>query len=207
MKSFLLITVGILLLGLAGCDLPDGGKPNYPDCSDCPEATEATEPSAALPVTLRQKNWIGRKGAGSCYHAATHDVLFGQDMPEMAEWWKQTYGDGEWTHKLIKKMQQANLRVAFTDDGNETFLQWCSMTGRPAAITWRGLNSPSGHAITFNGFYRGQAYITNNNNPEQMECLPKAVFLRIWRRSGGDAVSVIHTPLAPKPILRKGVRR
>jgi len=183
------------------------------DCPTCPnQSTVVTnpysDPPAELPVALRQRNWKGNQGEGSCYHAAFCDVLRRQDLPFHAKAWRETYGDGEWTSSLIQKAKRQNLRVAYTTDGYEVFLRWCSDTGRAAAITWPSSTKRYGHAITFNGFRHGMfAYVTDNNNPERLKVYTKQTFLRMWRGSGGHAVTIVQTPLAPKPWLKTWRKR
>jgi hypothetical protein len=158
------------------------------------------DPPAALPESLRQKNWIGSQGEGSCHHAAFCDVLRRQDMPEMAGWWRRHNGNGSHTASLVAKAERVGIKMAFTKDGDVKFLDWCTRTGRSAAVYWPG--SSELHAITFNGFNGPWAYVTDNNSPSRQVRMTKTEFLRKWRSVGGHALTVMHTPIAPKPWIQ-----
>lgn len=173
------------LLAFCGCS---------PAATSSPPVMLGKIPLADIPVSLRTRNYAG----GSCYHAATGDVLTAQDRPKTAEWWCAKYRGGETTVGIVAKANREGLRVAYTSNGDASFLDWCSRTRRPAAIYYY-----SSHAVTFLGFDQGYAVLINNNSPSREVRIPKAEFLSRWRGYGGDAVTVVYSPILPTPILRR----
>ena len=152
-----------------------------------------------LPPELREPNW----GGGSCVHASTVMVLRHQGQYEMADWWRQQYSGGEYSDRLIKRMESANLRYAYTVDGDFEFLRWCVRTRRGCGIFYK----PS-HAINLIGMDDRYVYLLDNNDvtrPERdgiPETVPINEFIRRWKGYGGFGFTVVYTPNPPKPKPR-----
>jgi hypothetical protein len=150
-----------------------------------------------LPPSLRQSNW----GGGSCVHASTVSLLRWQGQYEMADWWRQNYSGGEGISRLVKRMDAAGLRFAYTDNGDWSFLQWCMRTGRGAGIFYK-----TNHAINCVGMDASYVYLLDNNNtsyPEKngyWERVSKEEFKRRWLSYGGVAWTLVYYPPAPLPL-------
>jgi hypothetical protein len=152
------------------------------------------QPPANLPVSLHQRNWLGPKKQGSCVHASLVNHMRWLNMPEMAERWRSTYGDGEWDDQLRRRLNAANLDYVYTNRSDPRFLDWCSQTRRGAICWWK----PS-HCCTFVGWVTGKdgneyAAILDNNYPGKYEYTPREQFIRLWAGYGGFALSLVNEP-------------
>ena len=166
-----------------------------PDGLDCPRGTQAGV-VMDLPPALREPNW----GGGSCVHASTVMVLRWQGQHDMADWWRANYIGGEYSDRLIKRMEAANLRYAYTVDGDFEFIRWCMRTRRGCGIFYK-----PNHAICAIGMDERYVYLLDNNDvtrPERdgtHERVEINDFIRRWRGYGGFAWTVVYTPSPPDP--------
>lgn len=194
--EILACVVAVGLLGPAASESPRPGPPELPPLVDA--AFYRTGPTMELPPQLRERNW----GGGSCVHASTVMLLRWQKLFDVAEKWRRTYSGGEYSSRLIERMEAAGLRYAYTLDGDEAFLEWCIQTRRGAGIFYK----PS-HAINLVGLDKNYAYLLDNNypnRPEQQgyERVPRAEFMRRWKQDyGGFAWTVVYfpPPMLPAP--------
>lgn len=193
---FALLSLAFLAV-LPGCDDFDEQPPACPD-GRCPFEPQQTQqpgklspyPVVDLPPQLRQGNW----GGGSCYHASLCNVARAQGQFELAQWWHDNYRGGEYTDRLVKRINDAGLRFAWTDKGDMAFLEWCTRTNRWAAIPYF-----PGHAINFVTMDEKTVWLFDNNHTSEYLELPRAEFENNWKhRYGGDAVTLVYSPL-PAP--------
>jgi hypothetical protein len=192
MKTKLISLLFCLLLA-AGCDDPQRGPGDCPD-GKCPYAAV---PPMDLPVEMRQANY----GGGSCMWASTISVLMHQRQYEAAERLRQHAGAAS-VETVAAVLDRMGLLFAYTNTGDESFLQWCSDTRRGAAIHYY----PQ-HAITFCGYARTPggfpelewAVLIDNNMPRLDIRVEKRRFLDAWRDYGGRALTVVYTPTPPRP--------
>lgn len=190
--------------GENGC--PDGSCPN----GNCPVDRPCTDaaspyrlvPPVDLPVSLREPNYAG----GSCMYAAFCDVLRWQGLFDVADEVRANYRGGQVVSGLAQICDRRGLRFAYTADGDESFLDWCSRTRRGAVIHWR-VSRYSDHAITFCGYAAdGNAVLIDNNATKRDKRMPKAAFVAEWHRNGGKALTVVYDPYPPRPWAASGVR-
>lgn len=152
-------------------------------------------PTVNLPVGLRQKNWVGDRGEGSCVHASMTMLFRWQGFPKMAEWWKQNNANGEWAEDLAIKFNNANVRFAQTTTADVNFLQWACDTRRGAGVTVMG----GRHMVCLVHLDDQWAGLLDNNNIESISWYPRETFLAEWRASHGWAVTPIYWPAPPLP--------
>lgn len=168
-----------------------------PECDQIPRGAQAGV-VMDLPPELREPNW----GGGSCVHASTVMVLRWQGQYELADWWRENYIGGEYSDRLIKRMEAANLRYAYTLDSDFEFIRWAMRTGRGCGIFYK-----PNHAICAVGLDDQYVYLLDNNDvdrPEREgtpERVPVDEFIRRWRGYGGFAWTVVYTPNPPEPTL------
>jgi len=55
-----------------------------------------------------------------------------------ADYWRRTYGDGEWPEDLAAKFDQEGVRYAYVTNGDVRFLEWACRTRRGCGITVMG---------------------------------------------------------------------
>lgn len=151
-----------------------------------------------LPKEFRQENYSG----GSCVHAATISLLRWQGQFDMANWWKDNYYGGESISRLTRRMDAAELKFAYTSNGDFSFIRWCVRTGRGAGIFYK-----YNHAINLVGMDENNVYLLDNNNinyPEhngKWETVPIETFKDKWVNNyGGVAWTLVYYPPAPLPI-------
>jgi hypothetical protein len=187
-----LAAILIALLGLAATSSPAPVDPlDLPAFVDTPAAFR-TGPTMELPRQLREQNW----GGGSCVHASTVMLLRWQKLFDVADKWRRTYSGGEYSSRLIQRMEAAGLRYSYTLDGDEKFLEWAIQTRRGAGIFYK-----PNHAICLVGLDQNYAYLLDNNAidyPERFkryEMVPRAEFMRRWKHEfGGFAWTPVYYP-------------
>ena len=150
-----------------------------------------------LPPELRTHNYA----RGSCCHAALIDLLRWHGDHEAAEKWKEKYSGaqavaGGRNGGLAEKLEAAGFRYAYTTNGDEKFLEWCSRNRHGAVIHYY-----VGHAVTFRGYADGFAILQNNNNPDRVIRVKKADFIKRWKGYGGCALTLVYNPYPPAPRL------
>ena len=85
----------VLLASVAGCEVGENFGPS---------AVKKEWPTVNLPAVLRQNNWRGPQGQGSCVHATMISLFRWQYRLKTADRWRQTYGDGEWPEDLAAEV-------------------------------------------------------------------------------------------------------
>jgi len=161
-------------------------------------APAAEVPGANLPSMLRQANWRGKLGQGSCVHASSIYVMRWHGQYDLADRWRKTYGDGETGSGIMRKLTAANVPFYATAKGDPAVLEYASKTRR-AAIIWFF----DSHCVTFCGFAKDSdgkeyAYICDNNRTAQFIKIEKQIFIRRWQTQyDGFACCFLGVPLPP----------
>ena len=184
MKRILVVLV--LLACLAGCKVSgDFGI----------SAAKKERPTVNVPESLRQSNWIGDRGMGSCVHASMISLLRWQYRLKTADHWRQTYGDGEQPEDLAAKFDREGIRYAYVTNGDVRFLEWACRTRRGCGITVMG----GAHMVALVHLDDKWAAILDNNNVENFIWVPRETLIAEWKASYGWAVTPIYAPAAPLP--------
>ena len=91
-----LFVIALLLVTLAGCDgvvIDLGGiKPLVPTPARPTRQYPKYKPQIPrinIERPLRQQNWVGREGEGSCTHATMIMILRHQGLEQAAAYWRQ----------------------------------------------------------------------------------------------------------------------
>jgi hypothetical protein len=176
----------VLLASVAGCEVNDTFGPS---------AVKKEMPTINLPALLRQSNWRGSQGQGSCVHATMISLLRWQYRLNTADHWRQTYGDGEWPEDLATKFNNEGIRYAYITNGDVRFLEWACRTRRGCGITIMG----GAHMVALVHLDDKWAAILDNNNVERFIWVPRETLIAEWKASYGWAVTPIYTPAAPLP--------
>jgi hypothetical protein len=164
----------------------------------------ADRPPLELPPALRHANY---GNPGSCAYAAAEDLLSLQGRDDLARHVRQHYSGGvmpspgHGIRSLVELAESLGLDYDYTDRGSdEHWLQCASDRRLGAVVHWaerngRGQLEYGVHAATFLGFDAdGQAWYLNSNDPKTCRHRPRAEFLDIWKRSGGDAFTFVLRP-------------
>ena len=184
LKSLLLVFA--LLATVAGCEsAPLTGS-----------ATPKKErPTVNVPAALRQSNWVGNQGQGSCVHATMISLFRWQYRLKTADYWRRNYGDGEYPEDLAAKFDREGIRYAYVANGDVRFLEWACRTRRGCGITVMG----GAHMVALVHLDDKWAAILDNNNVERFIWVPRETLIAEWKASYGWAVTPIYTPAAPLP--------
>jgi hypothetical protein len=200
MKNILATLVLFLTLAFAGCD-DEGIDLGGPNMGYAPVARKEY-PAVNPPLGLRQPNWLGRQGEGSCVHANMVTLFHWQGHHQMARHWRATYGDGEIADEtfgpgdnLRAKLTREGVRFAQTTKGDVEFLEWACSTRRGCGVTVMG----GKHMVTLVHFDDEWAGILDNNDINKIIWVERQTFVSEWQNSNGWAVTPIYTPLPPLP--------
>lgn len=175
----------LLLIVCLGCN--DRRRP----CSD----VVAERPTVNVPLVLRQSNWRGNQGEGSCVHAAMMSLLRWQGRYNTANDWGRKYGNGEWPEGLQGKFDRNGIRYAYVTNGDVGFLEWACSTRRGCGITVDG----GEHMVALVHLDSKWAALLDNNNVNSFIWVPRETLIAEWKASYGWAVVPIYTPAAPLP--------
>lgn len=156
-------------------------------------------PVVNIPMELRQENWPGAEGGGSCVHATMISLMRWQGRYELAEYWKDTYDSGEYPDRLHGRFDRERVRYACTESGDVDFLEWACRTRRGCGITVMG----GAHMVALVHLDSKWAGILDNNNVEKIKWMPRETLIAEWKASYGWAVTPIYTPTAPLPVRPK----
>lgn len=152
-------------------------------------------PAVNVPQESRQRNWVGSQGNGSCTWATMVSLLRWQGRDRTAEWMRQNCGGGSWPADMAQTLDEANIRYAYTTDGDVKFLEWACRTRRGCGITIMG----GAHMVALVHLDDKWAALLDNNNTEEYRWVPRASLIAEWRASDGWAITPVYTPAAPLP--------
>jgi hypothetical protein len=176
----------LLLLPVAGCEVSE---------SVSVPAVGKERPIVNLPPALRQSNWRGLRGEGSCVHATAVSLFRWQGRFRTADRWRRTYGDGEWPDGLAAKFDREGIRYAYVENGDVRFLEWACRTRRGCGITVMG----GAHMVALVHLDGKWAAILDNNSVSKFIWVSRETLIAEWKASYGWAVTPIYTPAAPLP--------
>ncbi len=175
-----------LAVAVAGCEVADNTGNR---------AVTKERPTVNLPLSVRQKNWLGDRGEGSCVWASTISLLRWQGRYRTAEWVRSNYGDGEWPDNHAAKLERAGIRYAYVTNGDVRFLEWCLRTRRGAGVTVMG----GAHCVNLVFLDDRWACLLDNNDVPRYRWVPRKTFLAEWRASYGWGFTVVYSPTPPLP--------
>ncbi len=187
-----LLPIVLVALALCGCE----AKVAPPKRTQAMPALSNNFPVVNLPYSLRQSNWLGPQGEGSCVHATMVSLFNWNGMYDMANWWKSHNGDGEWDDDLAAKFNRAGVRFAYTSEkGDIGFLEWACSTRRGCGVTVMG----GRHMVALVHFDKKWAGILDNNQTGKIIWVPRATFVAEWLNSNSWAVTPVYSPSPPMP--------
>ena len=164
--------------------------PDFSNCRRCPEYQELIQeslPYIDIPMEFRVNNYAG----GSCVFASMATLLHHQGEHEMANWLTASYRGGEYSSRLHRRLDAANLRYAFIMDGDLAWLEKCCRLRLGAIVNW-----PSNHMVTCVGVDDKNVYLIDNNSTSRITVRSRAEFQRAWT---GWATTLVYCPPAPEP--------
>lgn len=188
-----LILAAFIVAGVGSYILSEQPQPK-PVCPDGTCPFQVVENLADVPPQLRTDNYAPY-GSGSCVHASTITLLEWQGQSEMAEWWRANYNSGEYSWRLIQRMESAGLRYAYTDTGDVAFLEWATRNRFAAGVFY----FPR-HCVNLVELNAKEAVILDNNETREYIRIPREEFLNNWRNVyGGFGFTVVYSPPPPWP--------
>ena len=96
----------ILLVVVAGCEVVENAGNRV---------VKKERPVVNVPVALRQSNWLGSNREGSCVHASMISLFRWQGRYRTADYWRKTYGNGEWPEDMAAKFDREGIRYAYVE--------------------------------------------------------------------------------------------
>ncbi len=165
----------------------------------------AERPPIELPKAQRHANY-GLQG--SCAYAAAEDLLSLHGRDDLARYVRAHYAGGAVPSpgcgfpSLVEVAEALDLDYDYVRAGRDARKaeRWLAAAGDRrlgavvhfAELDGRGRLDYGSHAVTFLGFDRAdQAWYLNNNDTSCYRHRPRAEFLAIWLRSGGDAFTFV----------------
>lgn len=185
----------IACIVIAAIILIFGGSQATPSVDVPGFAAVDERPVVNVPLKLRQENWLGNRGEGSCVHAAFISLLRWQGRLSTADNWRRTHGNGEYPDSFYAQLDTGKIRYAETTTGDVKFLEWACQTRRGAGITVKG----GAHMVSLVHLDAEWAAILDNNDVSKFKWIPRDTLLAEWKASYGWAVSPVYTPAAPLP--------
>lgn len=153
-------------------------------------------PRIDIERSLRQVNWVGRQGEGSCTHATLVMILRHQGRVDAAARWRRKYGGGETFQSLSAKLDAERVRWAGTYRQNDVhFLEWAVATRRGCLVTCKG----GAHAVLLIHLDKKHAGLIDDNRPDEVIWASRQRFLSEWFNSNSWAMTILGTPPSPKP--------
>lgn len=183
-----LLPVFALLVCCIGCEQP--GKLGLGH-----RTVKREYPTVNVPRADRQQNWLGNRQEGSCVHATMISLFRWQGRPATADYWRRTYGNGEWPEDMAAKFDRDGIRYAYVTNGDVRFLEWSCRTRRGCGITVMG----GAHMVALVHLDDKWAAVLDNNNVSKFIWVPRETLIAEWKASYGWAVTPIYTPAAPLP--------
>jgi hypothetical protein len=163
----------------------------------CLPASAMEFPTVNLPLNMRQRNWLGDEGEGSCVHATMVMLFRWQGRDDLADLWRKTYGNGESYETLEKKLEAQGVRYAYTTKGDVEFLEWACRTRRGCGVTVDG----GAHMVALVHFDANWAGVLDNNQVDVITWYRRDDFVKHWREAHGWAVTPVYDPAPPLPKL------
>ncbi len=182
MKHLLLILA--LLVPCVGCEALRASAPKKQE-----------RPTVNVPVSMRQSNWQGSRGEGSCVHATMISLFRWQGRLKTADYWRRSYGNGEWPEDMAAKFDKEHIRYAYVTNGDVKFLEWACKTRRGCGLTIMG----GAHMVALVHLDATWAGILDNNGVEKIIWVPRETLIAEWKASYGWAIAPLYTPAAPLP--------
>ena len=191
MKLLMILTLAICTGCAVNLDQPAAAQGNPPQTQ-----FQKEYPTVNLPIGLRQQNWVGNQGEGSCVHASMVMLFRWQGRYAMADWWRRNNQNGEWASDLAMKLDFAGVRYAYTSQrGDVGFLEWACRTRRGCAVTVMG----GRHMVCLVHLDDKWAGILDNNHINRIKWVPRQTFIAEWLNSTSWAVTPVYTPAPPLP--------
>lgn len=186
MKTRQILFALALLSSVVGCEVAENPG-NH--------AATKERPTVNLPLSMRQKNWLGDRGEGSCVWASTISLLRWQGRYRTADWVRSNCGGGEWPDDHAGKLDRAGIRYAYVTNGDVRFLEWCCRTRRGAGVTVMG----GAHCVNLVYLDDRWACLLDNNDVQHYRWVPRETFLAEWQASYGWGFTVVYSPTPPLP--------
>jgi len=180
-----IVLTAMLLAMVVGCESP----------GIFPMPASRERPAVNLPLEMRQRNWQGAQGQGSCTWATMVSLLRWQGRYYTADWVRRSCGDGEWPGDMAERLDQAHVRYAYVTNGDVRFLEWACRTRRGCGITVKG----GQHMVALVHLDAKWAALLDNNAVEKYIWVPRETLIAEWKASYGWAIAPIYTPAAPLP--------
>lgn len=178
---------GALLLMVLLCSIPQpsGGTPT------CGE-----RPVVNLPLSLRQINWLGPRGTGSCAWASLVTDLNWRGEFDLAQRVRATHGDGVTVQSLCQGLSNDGVPYVWTAGKNNVEFLEQALAGRRGVlvgVNWKNPSEPANHMVELAHLDSQWACVIDCNYPKQDRWMTRDEFLVQFEGTG----SIGFVPLYP----------
>jgi hypothetical protein len=166
---------------------PSVPKVDYP-------AYERELPTVNLEHALRQQNWRGDQGEGSCVYASMVMLFRWQGRFDIADRWRKEHGDGTGYFSLADEMDKEDIKYAYTWRKKDVaFLEWACNTRRGCGVTV----TQGSHMVCLVYIDSKKVGILDNNTPEKIIWRDREGFLKEWFEAYSWAVVPLMGTVPP----------
>jgi hypothetical protein len=113
---------------------------------------------------------------------------------KLAEWWYNNYNSGEYEDRLIRRLDAAGLKFAYTNTGDVRFLEWAARNRVVIGIFYFRL-----HAVNLVDLDESYATLLDNNRVDRYIRIPRREFIKNWQEKYGGFAWAILDGQSPPP--------
>jgi hypothetical protein len=191
MKPFAVL-LGVLLFAVVLC------------CGAQPSASfvgSVERPTVNLPVALRQINWLGPHGSGSCAWASLVMDLNWSGEYQLAQHIRASHGDGVTVQSLCKGMTAERIPYVWTAGAANVGLLEQALAGRRpvlVGVNFEHPNDEANHMILLIHIDDQEVCLLDNNRPRNDRWMSRDEFVnKYWIPSGSIALVPLFSPVPP----------
>lgn len=158
-------------------------------------------PTVNLPVALRQSNWFGAHGGGSCFWASLVSDCNWSGLYDKAKAIRAHHGDGVSTQSAIQGLRSEGIPFVYTEGKHDMGFLETALAGRRAPLiaiheSWMPANED--HCVLLAYLDQSQAAFIDNNHISEDRWISREYLEQIW--DGADSLAIV-TLLPPMPPL------
>jgi hypothetical protein len=193
MKHALIVTVALVILLMFTVVEPQGNV-----SGSFMGGTE--RPVANVPVALRQINWLGPHGSGSCAWASLATDLNWEGEYALAKRIRATHGDGVSVKSLCAGLTAEHIPFAWSSGkGDVAFLE-AALAGRRGVLCGVNFEHPvddANHMVVLSHLDAQSAALIDPNYPSRDRWMTREEFLSLWSSTGSIAFVPLYSPTNP----------
>lgn len=192
MKNALIAAVVLVLLLMFTVVEPQGSYSAYMGGTE--------RPVANVPVALRQINWLGPHGSGSCAWASLITDLNWSGEFARAQRVRATHGDGVTVQSLCAGLTRDGVPYVWTSGRNDVAFLEQALAGRRGVlcgVNWEEPTKEANHMIVLSHLDAQSAAIIDPNYPSRDRWMTRDEFLSVWFGTGSIGFVPLYSAVPP----------